>query len=366
MSEAKKISVKEKEACLWIAGGTVELVTAQPDPKEGSTAGGSSKFKMVLYTGATFANSWRWGNIVLDVAGFLPTRQDIPALEEHDRSSVGGYTTKLSADAKAATIIVEGVLLAGDRETEPTAARIRSRLDQKYPYQSSGYWVPLLVEEVQPQFKASVNGQTVVGPLTIFRKFNLREASFCTLGWDEETEAVAASANQNRVLDVAVLAAEPNPKGTTMPETPKPALLTQLQSAFGPEKAIALFTANPAATGLEAFTAQLVEELTGMRTKLTTAEGEVATLKTSKLDLEAKLAAAKAAPAVITAHGDPQNPTPPSTPAALAAMPESEEKWKKQFETDANVRASFSSAEHFVAFKKNETNIHIVGGSDAT
>jgi hypothetical protein len=355
-------TMKEAEACLWMRGSKVELLTAAP--AAGSTATpGPRKFRMVLYTGAVFANHWRWGNCILDVKGFDPTRPDVPALEEHDRSLVAGYTDELVT--KGGEIIATGILLEGDAETEPSAARIRSRLDQKYPYQSSGYWVPLQVEEVQPGVKATVNGESVNGPCTIFRKFNLREASFCTLGWDEESQAVAAGANQDRILTVAVLGAEPNPKGTTMPDPTKPALITQLQSAFGPEKAIALFTAQPNATGLEAFTTQLVEELTGLRTKLTTTEGEVATLKTSEATLKVQLAAAQKAPAVITMAGDPEKPVIPAgaDAAVIAALPEGPDKWAKQFATDKGVQAQFSSAEHYAMYKKNESRIVITGAS---
>ena len=43
-----------------------------------------------------------------------------------------------------------------------------------------------------------VNGKTLQGPITIFRGGRIREVSFCALGADENTMAVAASHNPNQ------------------------------------------------------------------------------------------------------------------------------------------------------------------------
>lgn len=54
---------------------------------------------------------------------------------------------------------------------------------------------PSSVEEIQAGASVTVNGKVHQGPITVFRGGRIREVSFCALGADDNTNAVAASHN---------------------------------------------------------------------------------------------------------------------------------------------------------------------------
>ena len=56
---------------------------------------------------------------------------------------------------------------------------------------------PSSIDEIQAGNTVTVNGKLLHGPITVFRGGRIREVSFCALGADENTMAVAASHNPN-------------------------------------------------------------------------------------------------------------------------------------------------------------------------
>ena len=65
--------------------------------------------------------------------------------------------------------------------------------DDGFPWQMSVRIEPSAVEEIQAGASVTVNGKVHQGPITVFRGGRIREVSFCALGADDNTNAVAAS-----------------------------------------------------------------------------------------------------------------------------------------------------------------------------
>lgn len=334
----------EAQQAAVLMRGSVALVAANPADQQADAASGDG-FRMVLYTGSVFAGHWYWGDVYLDVAGFKPTRQDLPALLRHDAAKVTGWTTKLTADAGTSQIIAEGKLLKGDAATEPYANIVRSRLAQNFPYQCSGRWEPSRVEQVQKDATATVNGQTVTGPCSIFRQFTIAEASFAEMGWDPMTSAVAASADgkQPSTLSVEIIGHKEN----AMPKT-NLTLLASLKDLLGADRAIDLIAANPEAADLSAFIKEIGADLQAARTELATAKQTITARDQRITALEAELAAAKKAPVVATMNGDPSAP-PPAAPTAGTV-----EAFKKEWDSSPDLQAEIPQQEVYVHFRQNQ------------
>lgn len=344
-----------KDAAVVMPGGA--LVAASP--AEQSAKGSKGEFEMVLYTGAPFSGHWYWGDVYLDVKGFKPVRQDVPACHNHIRDLLAGATRSFSSDPATAQIRATGKFLEGTDEQEPTANKIRRRIDQGYPYQCSGTWVPTHVERVLEGGVGTVNGRQVRGPCAIFREFDCREASFTETGWDPMTSAVAAGEGGGTVaVEEIIINQESKTMSASAPQTPAPTtpapatlpLIKQLAAAFGDSRAIELIAAKPQATGPADFVAELMADLTTVRASLDKATKDLATEVAAHATTKNELAAAKAAPVVITARGDPEQPKKPQ-PAGEA---KTEEQLKADYAGSKELQAEYGSVEVYVHAKLRE------------
>lgn len=322
----------------WIGAqcGKAEFLAATPDETFKGEGKGAGKFKMVVYAGNIFGGHWYYGDVLLDLAGFKPTRQDIPAMVDHGCYSASDYTVGAcdSIKVEGDQIVCTGWILAGTLEEEPAANQVLRRLKQGFPFQASGRWEPEPdgVEQILKGAKVTVNGKEYEGPLTIFRKFSVREVSFVPLGWDEQTEAVAAAAQDHRVAPAATSAGATK-KDQTMN------ILATLKNLFGGDRAIELHTAKPDATTIDAFLPDVEKEITTLRASIETLKAENGTLKTD-------LAAAKAAPAVKSLETDPNQPTKVEAAAGdLTKM--TPEQLRAHYDATPALRAEFKSFEIF-------------------
>lgn len=330
-------SLKNKEARVLSPGGRIEILAT-----EGADAAKApSSFKMILYTGQGL-KSYYWGTTYLDLTGFKPSRANVPAMLNH--YEVVGSTLEVRADKAAKEISCSGTLLAGTMEEEPAANMVKRRLAQKHPYQASGRWQPKAVEDVGDGIKATVNGEEVTGPCTIFREFGLVEASFADLGADDQTSAIAASADET----VTTVEIEGDKTMTTPANKTILASLLTLKEIFGGDKAIDLQASKPEAADILAFLPDIVGEVKGLRASLATAEGKVKQLETD-------LAAAKAAPAVVLpGKADPSSPAVKAKEdtALAAAACKDEQQVKAEYENSEDIRAQFASVEIYRAYRE--------------
>lgn len=144
------------------------------------------KFSGVAYSGSVISGHWYWGNVVFELASIdVPAK--LPALIDHDRGQRCGYTTQGTID-NTNGLVVSGVLLSNAH-----GASVANDSDEGFPWQMSVHIEPGSIEEVQPGTTVSVNGQSLQGPLTVFKNSKIIEVSFTATGWDSNTSATAMS-----------------------------------------------------------------------------------------------------------------------------------------------------------------------------
>lgn len=154
---------------------------------------GKKRFKMVVNSGADMQSFW-FGKVALDLSGGKIEKKLLPALREHDRSLIAGWHDEVSFDKK---VFSSGYLT----DKTPAGKETTDLLADGFPFQASaGVW-PVKLENVSEGATAEVNGRKFTGPGIIFRKWVLREASFCVFGADSNTSAIAAAAGDEEEIN---------------------------------------------------------------------------------------------------------------------------------------------------------------------
>ena len=115
----------------------------------------------------------------------------IPALLEHSSYQRAGAIESHSISHESG-LTVSGILLSNEFGTQ-----VATDSDDGFPWQMSVRIEPASIDEIQAGNTVTVNGKLLHGPITVFRGGRIREVSFCALGADENTMAVAASHNPN-------------------------------------------------------------------------------------------------------------------------------------------------------------------------
>lgn len=148
---------------------------------------GNGKFEIEGYSGKILKH-WYWGKMAIDLSGVKFAKKKIPVLESHNSTSRLGFSTKQSITDK---ITIEGEFLPNLHAQE-----VRGDMAAGFPMEASLAVVPSVVESIADGTKAQVNGHTLKGPGTIFRKSTVGEVSMCTFGVDNATssEVLAAKA----------------------------------------------------------------------------------------------------------------------------------------------------------------------------
>ena len=155
---------------------------------------GPRRFRMVAYSGEIVPSHWRWGKLAIDLEGLQIGRQRVAVLRDHSPSRIVGFTEQIAKEKEG--IVAEGVF----SEVTPDGREALAIAEEGFPWQASIFVPPLSVEQVEEGAETQVNGRTLTGPGTVFRKSVLREISFTAVGADENTDAVALAAGQDTVL----------------------------------------------------------------------------------------------------------------------------------------------------------------------
>src|SRR5579884_1504690 len=190
------------------ATATIELVA----DGSGDANKGLPRFRMVAYTGTPMrVAGWRH-SVVLDLAGLAIPSQARPIRFGHDPLSGVGHTDAIRIEG--GQLVASGVV---SRDT-PAAREVVVSARNGFPWQAS---VGASVEEfefVKEHQTVLVNGQSLVGPLTVVRKATFGEISFVDLGADGRTSATVAAVHPTGEVPV-------NPDQNT-PDTETPAAPT--------------------------------------------------------------------------------------------------------------------------------------------
>ncbi len=149
---------------------------------------------MVGYSGGIIKDHWWWDDLAIDLSGVSFSAEKFPILENHDTDKKIAFTGKPIVDENGIVADPETtVFLDSDVSREFVANSKKG-----FPYQSSIYVLPTSVERIEKDTEVEVNGFTLKGPGTVFRKCEFKEMSACVFGWDSNTNATAF--NQGIVL----------------------------------------------------------------------------------------------------------------------------------------------------------------------
>lgn len=143
-------------------------------------------FSGVAYSGEVITDHWYWDRIVFDLDS-MQIKGRIPALLDHSTRQRAGAINSHSIDHQ------NGLTVSGDLMSNEFGTQVAQDSDDGFPWQMSVRIEPSAVEEIQAGASVTVNGEVHQGPITVFRGGRIREVSFCALGADDNTNAVAAS-----------------------------------------------------------------------------------------------------------------------------------------------------------------------------
>lgn len=142
-------------------------------------------FTGVAYSGEVIQGHYWWGDVVFDL-DTMQVKTPLGALIDHDTGRRAGVVTSFNKDNQG------GLQVVGDLLSNKYGQEVAQDSDEGYPWEMSVYISPGSIEEVE-RGEVTVNGRTLKAPITIFRHGVIREVSFCALGADDNTSAVAAS-----------------------------------------------------------------------------------------------------------------------------------------------------------------------------
>ncbi|MCK5862499.1 MAG: hypothetical protein KAH38_08440 [Candidatus Hydrogenedentes bacterium] len=142
---------------------------------------------MVGYSGGIIKDHWWWDDLAIDLDGVSFTAEKFPILENHDTDRKIAFTGKPN-------VTEQGIVADPDTTVfldNDVSRDFVSNSKKGFPYQSSVYVQPMSIERVEKDAEVEVNGFTLKGPGTVFRKCEFKEMSACVFGWDSNTNATA-------------------------------------------------------------------------------------------------------------------------------------------------------------------------------
>ena len=163
--------------------GAMHLMDADCFAKVGAD-GDKDQMDMVVYSGGVIKNHWYWQSLAIDLSGIKFPKPKYPVLEGHNTAKKIGFSGKPTVDGQLRVNNVEFV-------DTPESMEFRKLSKDGFPYQSSLYATPTIIERLEKGAKAEVNGFTLQGPGTVWRECIFKEASVCVFGYDTNTRATA-------------------------------------------------------------------------------------------------------------------------------------------------------------------------------
>ena len=145
------------------------------------------KLEMVGYSGGIIKDHWWWDDLAIDLDGIQFSSDKFPILENHDTDRKIAFTGKPVVDENGLRANPDTTVFL-DNEL---SAEFVENSKKGFPYQSSVYVQPTSIERVEKDQEVEVNGFTLKGPGTVFRKCQFKEMSVCVFGWDSNTNATA-------------------------------------------------------------------------------------------------------------------------------------------------------------------------------
>jgi len=161
-------------------------------PKEGQPA----HFKMVGYSGGIIKGHWYWNNLAIDLKGIKFNKAKFPILRDHETTREVGFSKKPTVKEGEGLIFTEKNTTFLDSED---AVKFIENATAGFPYQASISGRPTVIEHVEEGESVKVNGHTLKGPGTVWRKTEYKECSICVFGYDDQTTAQVFSLSGQHV-----------------------------------------------------------------------------------------------------------------------------------------------------------------------
>lgn len=185
-SMAKRLPITEQDIPMPAVKNTAPLKACVFNESaevifEKDVAEENNKFRIIGYSGGIIKGHWYWGNLAIDLKGTKFYKKRIAVLESHFTSSRIGFTTKQEISDKVG---VEGEFLDNDN-----AQAMKNDIKKGFPMEASLFVPPSVIEYVKDGASVKVNGQTLKGPGTVFRKSIIKEVSMCVFGYDSNTKS---------------------------------------------------------------------------------------------------------------------------------------------------------------------------------
>lgn len=176
--------------------------------------------KVLARTGQPVSH-WYWGRIVHDNEG-MASKGRVTFDYCHDQCEVLGVANKF--DVTDGNLVASGFLTPF--KAEDRASEVIHKSKAGVPYEASIYFDEnqFVAEAVPKGMSVSVNGQTLEGPLTVVRQWQLRGIAICPYGVDGGT-AVQFS-QSGRKVSVTTFSQEQNDMADQQPTDEKPAETT--------------------------------------------------------------------------------------------------------------------------------------------
>lgn len=167
-----------------------------PEFELSESAEGVRKFYMVGYSGKIIKNHWYWGNLAIDLGGFSFNGPKFPILRDHITNKELGFSKKPKVSNEKGLVFTEKEVTFLENED---VDKFVENSKKGFPYQASIAGRPTVIERVEEGSSVEVNGYTLKGPGTVWRKTDFKECSICVFGYDEQTTAQVFSSSGHNV-----------------------------------------------------------------------------------------------------------------------------------------------------------------------
>jgi hypothetical protein len=155
---------------------------------------GEGKSFILGYSGKVIKGHWYWGDLAIDVNGADFPKKVYPILDSHYTDRRIGFTAK--PDTSKNNLMFDNVKFV----STPAADEFRKLSKEGFPFEASISGRPLIVERLEEGTSAEVNGFTLKGPASIWRKWTFKEVSVCVFGADSQTKSKAFSDSEQEAV----------------------------------------------------------------------------------------------------------------------------------------------------------------------
>jgi hypothetical protein len=167
-----------------------------PEFELSESSDGVRKFRMVGYSGKVIRGHWWWGNLAIDLSGGTFSKPKFPILRDHLSNMELGFSKKPKISNEEGLVFTEKEVTFLENED---VDKFVENSKKGFPYQASIAALPTVIERVEEGESVKVNGHTLKGPGTVWRKWNFKECSICVFGYDEQTTAQVFSSSGHTV-----------------------------------------------------------------------------------------------------------------------------------------------------------------------